>query len=167
MTPLPDVLTGKTAPLTAWRLDRARHATTWDSGEGAFQSGGRWNAKGIRAVYASLDPSTAVLEVAVHKGFKILDTQPHRMTRFTIAKPASVHVIQARSISDKTWLDPNSNTPAQKAWGSERLTKHKIIVLPSAVSTRSWNLVFLAPLASDWFGSIEQSDFVLDPRLHT
>lgn len=32
--------------LIAWRLDQAR--LTWDSGEGAFQVGGRWNSKGVR-----------------------------------------------------------------------------------------------------------------------
>jgi RES domain-containing protein len=56
--------------LVAWRLDQAIYAPTWDSREGAFRVGGRWNSKGIRAVYCSLDPAAATLEVAVHKGFE-------------------------------------------------------------------------------------------------
>jgi len=62
--------------LVIWRLDQRKHAESWDSGEGAFRQGGRWNSKGVRAVYCSFDPAPAILEVAVHKGFKVLDTVP-------------------------------------------------------------------------------------------
>ncbi|WP_196796267.1 RES domain-containing protein [Acidiphilium cryptum] len=54
------------------------YAASWDNGEGAHLGGGRWNSRGVRAVYYSLDPATAILEVAVHKGFGILDTPPTR-----------------------------------------------------------------------------------------
>ena len=59
MTPLPAPLDG--SALVAWRLDQARHAATWDSGEGAHLVGGRWNTRGVRAVYCSIDPATAIL----------------------------------------------------------------------------------------------------------
>ena len=39
-----------------WRLDRKEHATTWFSGIGAELGGGRWNSRGVKAVYASADP---------------------------------------------------------------------------------------------------------------
>jgi hypothetical protein len=74
MTPLPVALGG--SELIAWRLDQAAYAPNWDSGEGAHRVGGRWNSKGVRAVYCSLDPSTAILEFAVHKGSRALDTVP-------------------------------------------------------------------------------------------
>ena len=48
MTPLPAALGG--AELVAWRLDNERHKAGWDSGEGAYRAGGRWNGKGVRAV---------------------------------------------------------------------------------------------------------------------
>ena len=72
MTPLPSP-PGENE-LVAWRLDQTNYRTAWDSGEGAYRVGGRWNSKGVRAVYCSVDPATAILEVAVHKGFKALDT---------------------------------------------------------------------------------------------
>lgn len=75
MTPLPAALGGK--DFIAWRLDRDAYAPTWDSGEGSYLAGGRWNSKGVRAVYCSIDPATAILEVAVHKGFDVLDTVHH------------------------------------------------------------------------------------------
>jgi RES domain-containing protein len=78
--------------LVAWRLDESRFALTWESGEGARLHRGRWNSRGRRIVYCSVDPSTAILEVAVHKGFKALDTVPHVLTAAIVAEPASVHI---------------------------------------------------------------------------
>ncbi|WP_394365137.1 RES family NAD+ phosphorylase [Pseudomonas canadensis] len=63
-----------------WRLGQEKHASTWSSTIGAQTAGGRWNSKGVKAVYCSAYPSTAILEVAVHKGFQALDTIPHVLT---------------------------------------------------------------------------------------
>lgn len=68
-------------------------------------------------------------------------------------------------IPDADWLDPNSQTTAQRDWGAEMLTRHRILVIPSAVSRQSWNLVFLAPLPAKGIADVEQTRFVLDPRL--
>ena len=86
MTPLPPPL--GSGAVTGWRIDQAQFRTSWDSGIGAFQSGGRWNSKGIYAIYAALDPATAILEVAVHKTFRALDVVPHVLTAFRIADGA-------------------------------------------------------------------------------
>ena len=51
----------------AWRLDDERFKAAWDSGEGAFQVGGRWNSPGVRAVYCAIDPATAVLDSKLDK----------------------------------------------------------------------------------------------------
>src|ERR1700726_2152868 len=94
------------ADLVAWRLDQAKHCAAWDSGEGAYRAGGRWNSRGIRAVYCSADPATAILEVAVHKGFKALDMVAHVLTAVTIANPAAVHVVDPASLPNPNWLRP-------------------------------------------------------------
>ena len=86
MTPLPGPLGG--SEVLAWRLDTAVHAQSWDSGEGGFIAGGRWNSRGVRAVYCAVDPATAILEVAVHKGFPALDTVPHVLTAMEVLAPA-------------------------------------------------------------------------------
>jgi RES domain-containing protein len=75
VTPLPPPL-GR-GDLVLWRLDQEHYASAWDSGEGAYLFGGRWSSRGVRAVYAALDPATAILEVAVHKTFKTLDARLH------------------------------------------------------------------------------------------
>jgi RES domain-containing protein len=164
VTPLrPPLGTGE---LVAWRLDEKRFAPTWDSGEGAFRVGGRWNSKGVRAVYSSLDPSTAVLEVAVHKGFKVLDTKPHVLTALSITDPSAVHVVDPTTIPNANWLRPGIPGAGQQAFGDDLLARHKLVAIPSAVSTHSWNLIFVAERAVGAYGLRSQEPFALDTRLH-
>ena len=164
MTPLPAPL--GSGPLAAWRLDQARHQATWDSGEGAYLFGGRWNSAGVRAVYCSIDPATAILEVAVHKGFKALDTVPHVLTEFTITDPPRVHVVDPAAVPDADWLMPGIPMPAQQAFGDALLVAHALIAIPSVVSRSSWNVVFVAANAAGAYARMAQEPFVIDPRLH-
>jgi RES domain-containing protein len=50
----------------AWRIVKQKHAATAFSGEGAARTGGRWNSRGSRVVYASGTQSLAILETLVH-----------------------------------------------------------------------------------------------------
>ncbi len=163
MTPLPAPLGG--GELVAWRLDEAKHAATWDSGEGAYLAGGRWNSKGVRAVYCSIDPATAILEVAVHKGFKTLDTVPHILTAIDV-NPADVFVVQPAAVPNANWLRPGVPSAGQQVFGDDLLNAHKFVLIPSAVSTRSWNLIFVASKAAGAYGVKSQEPFALDTRLH-
>ena len=164
MTPLPSSLGG--TELVAWRLDLVQFGTTWDSGEGAYRVGGRWNSRGVRAVYCSIDPSTALLEVAVHKGFHALDTVPHVLTAATIAEPSTVHVVDPASIPNPNWLRPGIPGAGQQAFGDTLLARHKFVVIPSAVSHRSWNLIFVAASAARAYVLRSQEPFALDTRLY-
>lgn len=146
MTPIPAALGG--SEIVAWRLDDARFAAAWDSGEGAYQGGGRWNSRGARAVYCSIDPATAILEVAVHKGFKALDTVTHILTAMTIAEPPGVHVVHPVSVPNPNWLRPGIPGAGQQAFGDALLARHKFILIPSAVSSHSWNLIFVSTTAT-------------------
>ncbi|MEE2953348.1 MAG: RES domain-containing protein [Pseudomonadota bacterium] len=148
-----------------WRLDDARFAKSWDSGEGSFRVGGRWNAPGQRVVYAALDPSTAILEVAVHKGFRTLDTVRHVLTSARIANPSAVHIVMPSDIPNANWLTPGLSSAGQKAFGTDLLRRHAVIAIPSVVSRHSWNLIFQVP-AGFVLDDIQQEPFALDPRLH-
>lgn len=165
MTVLPIALGG--SELVAWRLDQAVHAPSWDSGEGAYRVGGRWNGKGVRAVYCSLDPATAILEVAVHKGFRALDTVAHMMTAAVIIDPADIHVVDPASVPNPNWLRPGIPGAGQQAFGNELLRRHRFVAIPSAVSTHSWNLIFLAGGAAGGYALKFQETFALDTRLHS
>jgi RES domain-containing protein len=164
LTPLPGALGGQ--DLIAWRLDQWKHRETWDSGEGAYLGGGRWNGKGIRAVYCAVDPATAILEVAVHKGFKALDTVPHALTSFRIADPKTVHIVDPAEVSNPNWLKPGLASAGQQEFGNQLLARSKYILVPSVVSEHSWNLVFVATVAKGTYVVRSQERFALDTRLH-
>jgi RES domain-containing protein len=164
VTPLPARLGG--GELVAWRLDQATFAASWDSGEGAYRFGGRWNSRGVRAVYCAVDPATAILEVAVHKGFRALDTVAHVLTAMTIVEPLNVHVVESTAIPNPNWLRPGIPSAGQQTFGDELLARHKFILIPSVVSTHSWNLIFAATNAVGAYGLNLQEPFALDTRLH-
>ena len=165
MTPLPPPLGA--GELVFWRLDRHLHAASWDSGEGSYRVGGRWSPRGLRAVYAALDPAIAILEVAVHTSFASLDTVPHVLTRARIADPAQVHVVHAADVPNANWLRPGAVSAGQQAFGENLLRAgKKFVVMPSVVSVHSWNVMFDAGAAAGMYVDVMQQAFALDPRLH-
>jgi RES domain-containing protein len=162
--PLPPPL--GSGELVFWRLDQAKHAASWDRGEGSYLVGGRWNSRGRRAVYAALDPATAILEIAVHKTFKALDTVAHVLTSAPISDAARVHIVTPTDIPNTNWLRPGTPSAGQQAFGDALLKVHALILIPSVVSTHSWNLIFDPNLAAGLYGKATQEPFALDTRLH-
>jgi RES domain-containing protein len=154
------------AELVAWRLDQVRYRAAWDSGGGAYRVGGRWNSKGVRAVYCSADPATAILEVAVHKGFKALDTVEHVLTAAIITEMANVYVVDSASVPNPTWLRPGIPSAGQQAFGDALLARQQFVLIPSVVSSHSWNLILAMPAAAGAYSVRMQEVFALDPRLH-
>lgn len=162
--PLPPWLGG--TEFVAWRLDKASYAAAWDRGEGAYRYGGRWNSKGVRAVYCSLDPATAILEAAVHKGFRALDTVAHILTSIVIIDASAIHAIQPANIPNPNWLHPGIPSAGQQEFGDELLVRHAFVLIPSAVSVYSWNLIFVKANAAAAYSLRLQEPFALDTRLH-
>ncbi|MCP1603937.1 RES family NAD+ phosphorylase [Pseudomonas citronellolis] len=161
MQPLPG-----TGELYLWRLDRREHADGWDSGIGAELAGGRWNSKGVRAVYASADAATAILEVAVHKGFPALDRVPHVLTCARILDPARVLRVEPGSLPNRNWLVPGIPSHGQQVFGNELLAAHPFILIPSAVVPHGWNLLLSPALAKGAYELVSQEAFALDTRLN-
>ncbi|MEO8136292.1 MAG: RES domain-containing protein, partial [Betaproteobacteria bacterium] len=161
MTPLPASL-GGTGALLAWRLDMAKFATTWDSGEGSRLFGGRWNSKGRRVVYCSVDPATSILEVAVHKRFEILDTVPHVLTAALIRDVSAVRVVEPGEVPNPDWLRPGAPSAGQSAFGDNLLSAHPFVLIPSVVSSHSWNVLFDMDVAKGMYLMQTQEAFVLD-----
>jgi RES domain-containing protein len=164
VTPLPPPLGSGT--LVFWRLDQAKYASTWDNGEGSHLVGGRWSSRGVRAVYAALDPATAILEVAVHKGFRTLDTVPHVLTSARIMDAGLVHIVTAADQPNPNWTRPGVPGAGQMAFGDALLKMHAFVLIPSVVSTHSWNVIFNPAMANGRYGSVTQEPFALDTRLH-
>lgn len=164
MTPLPPPL--GTGEFTFWRLDQAKFASTWDSGEGSYLAGGRWSSRGVRCVYAALDPATAILEVAVHKKFSVLDVVAHVLSRATVTDLSQVRVVAPADVPNPNWLVPGVPSAGQQAFGDALLKAHAFVVIPSVVSRRSWNVIFDPVRARGLYGAVEQEPFGLDTRLH-
>ena len=148
-----------------WRLDLGIHAATWDSGEGSRLAGGRWSPRGLRTVYAALDPATTILELAAHKGFDELDTTPHVLTCATVTDPGSVRVVTPDEIPNPNWLVPGCPTLGQQAFGAALMASAAFVLLPSVVSRHSWNLIFDPDRVAMGYGDVTQRPFALDPRL--
>jgi RES domain-containing protein len=165
MTPLPAAV-DPAAPFVAWRIDAERHGAEWDSGIGAELLGGRWNPKGFKAVYCSIDPSTCLVEAAVHRGFKVLDTQPHLITGITILDPASTRLLMPGDIPNPAWLHGGTPSANQQAFGAKLLAAYAFVLFPSAVSKLSWNLVFEPGAARGKYRLRSQERLVVDTRLN-
>lgn len=61
--------------ITAWRITKKKYKEVAFTGEGAEESGGRWNSEGTRIVYASSSISLAILEILVNlQDVEILST---------------------------------------------------------------------------------------------
>jgi len=164
MTSLPASLGGSGA-LVAWTIQAAQFASTWSSGEGAYLFGGRWNRPGQRVLYTAIDPATAIIEVAVHKGFKVMSTVPHHLHHFSISQPSIVHVVQPEEVPNPLWLAPLTPCEDQMAWGDALLAAHPFVLIPSAVSPHSWNLLVNVLTAKPHIRDPGFERFALDTRL--
>ncbi len=186
MTPLPAALDGRRAvagpvlpavpaPLLAWRIDAQAFASSWDRGRGAELYGGRWNPKGLPAVYCSLDPATCLVEAAVHRGFDVLDTRPHVLSCLQIDLPTAadlagglpgVRVVMPDELPNPAWLHGGAPSAGQQRFGADLLATFGMLVLPSAVSRCSWNLVFLPDAAAGRWRLLHQQRLVVGARLN-
>lgn len=148
-------------------MDAKVHAATWDSGKGAEISGGRWNPKGFAAVYMSADPATAVLEVAAHKGFKVLDEVAHVVSCARVLDPHDVHVLDLATVPNANWLFPAIPGHGQQRFGAQMMEHYPFVAIPSVVLPLSWNIIFSPKSAAGKYEIVSQRDFSLDTRLNS
>jgi RES domain-containing protein len=160
MTPLPASLD----KLVVWRLERARYVPTWQQGEGAFRVGGRWSPPGRRVIYTSLDPATTILEVAVHKGFDVLDTVAHSLLEIEL-DGTGAHIVDPDDVPNPNWLRPGTVSVGQQAFGAALLSSHPVVLIPSVVSTHSWNVLVESATLPTRLASARHERFALDQRL--
>ena len=103
----------------------------------------------------------------MHKGFKALDTVPHVLTAAIVADPASVHIVRPADVPNANWLRPGYPSAGQQAFGDSLLSAYRFVVVPSAISTHSWNLLFDASISNAMYAMQLQEPFAMDPRLHS
>lgn len=150
--------------MRAWRLALRRHQRLLD-GRGNRDSGARWNSPGRGVVYATENPSLALLETLVHLDPDLL---PRDMTLIELAVPEDAGVI-AISLADypSDWRRrPDWFRRTGDAW----LTEGTALVLsaPSAVMPHDRNIMLNPAHARlSEVQIVRTSPFELDPRLIT
>ena len=99
-----------TTPIAGWRICKREYAEL--DGEGARLYGGRWNPRGVAAVYGSLTPETAMAETLAHAAYYHLpvhSAMPRTFVaiEFSLSKVLDLtdgSVRQALRVSDKRML---------------------------------------------------------------
>ena len=81
-----------------------------------------------------------------------------------IPDPALVHIVTAASIPNLNWLRPGMPGAGQQSFGDQLLGAHPLVLMPSVVSTHSWNLLIDANATSGIFKLRKSEAFALDPR---
>lgn len=105
------------------------------------------------------------MEVAVHKGFEVLDRAPHILTSARIIDPRRLQVIRPEDVPNPNWLTPALPSRNQQLFGNDLLRRFGAILIPSAVSRHNWNLILDADQAAGLYDDVTQERFALDPRL--
>ncbi len=115
--------------MTVWRIAKSAHAASVEdmvSGEGAARYGGRWNPKGMLAVYCSENSSLAALEVLVNLA---------RPSTFPSYRVVDLDVPDASIVVAPTRMGDTRQA------GAELLRAHLAIMAPSAVNPLERNVV--------------------------
>ncbi len=151
--------------ITAWRLDKMKHAKDAFTGKGARQVSGRWHHQGIPVIYISESLALSVLEKLVHLGF---DASHIKFVYFKIEIQDSISVdrLKAADLPDDWTAEPPRDST--KDIGSKWAKKMNSAVLrvPSVLVPKSWNYL-LNPAHRD-FEKIRISGpipFVFDARM--
>jgi len=146
-----------------WRILKEKHAATAFSGEGAARTGGRWNSRGVRVVYASSTKSLAALESLVHLNPPVLFRYVAIRTKFD---DALLEIFLSKALPADWRLEPPP--PSSKAVGDAwvRGARSAVLALPSILVSGESNYL-LNPAHPD-FGEIslgKPEPFAFDPRL--
>jgi RES domain-containing protein len=133
------------------------------SGEGARLRGGRWNPKGIPALYTSEFISLGLLEVLVNAN-TIEELQQIRLMEIELPDTASKEVFTPKQLK-KNWQFDFEYTQ----WlGSEILRHNNVLMIqcPSAVVDKEHNFI-INPLHKDFkkVKLVDASSFYFDERL--
>lgn len=150
--------------VTAWRIVKAKHAASAFSGEGAVESGGRWNSPGVAVVYTAGSTSLAMLELLVH-----LQSQELLKRYLMIVVEFDDSLLTKVALSDlpRTWRRSPPPAAIQRIgddWVAE--SESAVLRVPSVIAPTEWNYL-LNPAHSDFakivIGPKKRIHF--DPRL--
>ena len=123
--------------MQVYRICRSRYQNDL-SGSGAERVGGRWNSKGIPAIYTSESRALAMLELAVHLPIKIFHND---LVLLTIELPPDA-LIRKLAVSELPLDWQSLPTPnSTRNFGDKllRSNSHLAFALPSVVIPAEFN----------------------------
>jgi RES domain-containing protein len=151
-----------------YRLTQKKFASTPFSPEGAKLFGGRWNSKGVEALYFAESESLCVLEVFVH-----VNNDPeliHRYDLYRINLPDELIVRLDEADLPRQWRAIPISEQTQQV-GDQFLTlaqsDYAALQVPSAISPRDNNYLVNPnhPAMPAIFAAAEKLTFSFDPRI--
>lgn len=149
--------------LVGYRIVKEKHVQTAFSGEGAAQTGGRWNSRAVAVVYTSASKSLAALETLVH--LNPLVFLKYKIIRIEFSEDLVERI--ATAVLPPDWRaepPPHSTKRIGDPWVRE--SRSAILAMPSVIISDEVNYV-LNPAHPD-FKKItisQPQDFVFDPGL--
>jgi RES domain-containing protein len=149
----------------AWRIVKEKHAATAFSGEGAAKTGGRWNSRGVPAVYASGTKALTALETLVHLNPLVLFKYVVFRLQFDDALIENVPLNRLPA-EWRVEPPPPSTKAVGDAWVREK--RSAVLALPSVIIPGEFN--YLLNPAHPAFKRIaigKPERFAFDPRLLT
>jgi RES domain-containing protein len=123
-----------------WRICRSKYEASAFAGSGAEKTGGRWNFKGHRLVYASENLSLAVLELFVHVAPEIM---PADLISIRGRLPDSVSKEEIEE-SDLPGNWREYPAPAElQSFGTDWIKRQSslVLIVPSAINPQEKNLL--------------------------
>jgi RES domain-containing protein len=149
----------------AWRLCKRKHAGHAFDGEGARQTGGRWNQPGVAVVYTSATLSLAAMEALVHVD---VDDAPQDLIAISVDIPEGLAVrrVEVTGLPEdwRSFPAPPALRDLGSAWA--RALDTAVLSVPSAVIPQERNFV-LNPGHRDFKRLVigRPEPFSFDPRL--
>jgi RES domain-containing protein len=148
-----------------WRIDKARHAATARSGDGARLTGGRWTSPGQPVIYCAEHLSLAILEILVHAPHPAQRTAERVRFRIRLDR-GLVEGIPHHEIP--VGFSPRTPYTLTRALGDEwlRAARGPALAVPSAIVPTERNYI-LNPRHPHFrkFTWEEPESLVLDDRL--
>jgi RES domain-containing protein len=147
----------------AWRIVKEKHFATAFSGEGAAETGGRWNSRGVPVVYTSCTKALAALETLVHLNPPVLFMYVVFRIKFS---DSLLETLPFRAVpADWQAEPPPASTKAiGDFWAKE--ARSAVLALPSVIVSSEIN--YLINPAHPDFRKIsigKPETFSFDPRL--
>lgn len=135
------------------------------TGEGASLRGGRWNSRGLKAVYTSLDAATTVLETLTTFDPALAPVRGYELIRIRVPDEAPVMEVSVKALP-KHWNDWSTPSAARTVGDPFLLAgEFLLLIVPSVVLPQARNAILnpAYPMAAH-LTILERSPFEFDPR---